>query len=171
MKILLVILVIAAVIALIWSIGAFLPRTTRRRHRLHLHAPPQRLWEALTDPEAFPSWNPEVTSVQRLDTGGDRLAWRETHKNGMVTDVEITDAHPPHAMTWRLAEETGVVRSRWQIELRPHDGGTELTFIQRRDVPNPLARLLTHTLVGDDSYLKLFLGSLAGYFHESAHVK
>ena len=81
-----------------------------------LRHPPERVWQALTDPAHLREWAPFVADG-RLDTVGARvnLTWVGT---GRPTETTVTRADAP-----RLLEYGDI---RWELE--PFGGGTRLTL-------------------------------------------
>ncbi len=87
-----------------------------------LRHPPQRVWQALTDPAQLREWAPfdvdanlgRAGATARLTTIGAPT----TH----VTDTTVTRADPPRALEYNW----GDFQMRWTLE--PANGGTRLTL-------------------------------------------
>jgi uncharacterized protein YndB with AHSA1/START domain len=81
-----------------------------------LRHPPEKVWQAITDPAHLREWAP-FDADRNLDTAGEtvKLTWAATEA---VTEVRITQANPP----WVLE----LHNMRWELE--PHGGGTRLTL-------------------------------------------
>lgn len=108
--------------------------TELRIHRL-LHAPPHRVWRALTDPTALAVWFwPHATYATVAETDprpGGRYRI-EAPKAGIAATGEYVEIEPPHrlVMTWRWADEP--TETLVTIELEEADEGTALTLLHER---------------------------------------
>jgi uncharacterized protein YndB with AHSA1/START domain len=95
--------------------------TVLRLERVLRH-PPERVWEALTEPGAQSSWHPTPAEFEPAAGGAVRYS-----AEGDVPDMpdgEVTEWDPPRV----LAHTWGEDRLRW--ELRPHDEGCLLILTQ-----------------------------------------
>jgi uncharacterized protein YndB with AHSA1/START domain len=96
-------------------------RTVLRLERVLRH-PPERVWNALTEPKAQASWHPTPAEFEPAVGGMVRFS-----AEGGVPDMpdgEVTEWDPPRV----LAHTWGEDRLRW--ELRPHDDGCLLILTQ-----------------------------------------
>jgi uncharacterized protein YndB with AHSA1/START domain len=87
-----------------------------------LRHPPERVWNALTEPEAQASWHPTPAEFEPAVGGTVRFS-----AEGDVPDMpdgEVTEWDPPRV----LAHTWGDDRLRW--ELRQHDDGCLLILTQ-----------------------------------------
>lgn len=81
-----------------------------------LRHPPERVWEALTDPEHLREWAPFDANRKLAAAGADvLLTWTGT---GRTTEARVTRAEAPRVL------EFGDLR--WELE--PLGGGTRLTL-------------------------------------------
>ena len=90
-------------------------------------APPEHVWEVLTDVEAWPQWAPTVTSVRRLYDGPLREGSRAEISQPRLPDTEyvVTEVVPGSSFTW-VASGPGVrTTARHDAEPLP-DGGTRV---------------------------------------------
>ena len=81
-------------------------------------APPERVWQVMTDVEKWPEWTESVQSVKRLDSGPFRLGSRARIKQPKFLPAlwEVTEIDPPHSFTW-VTRSPGVVASgRHRVE-------------------------------------------------------
>jgi uncharacterized protein YndB with AHSA1/START domain len=110
-------------------------------HSVEIDAPPERVWDLVSDVRRMPEWSPSVTST-RLRSGYERvelgteftnlnvlgeLEWK-THGTVVRFDVE-------RKIAFRI-EENWVV---WSFTLDPAAHGTRLT--QRRETPEGISEL------------------------------
>ena len=70
---------------------------------IDIMAPPERVWEILTDFPAYPSWNPFIVSAYGKPTVG---AWLEVHiqpkgKRALMFRPTVLVAEPDRELRWR----------------------------------------------------------------------
>lgn len=101
-------------------------RPALRFERVLAH-PPERVWQALTDPGEQFAWHPTPARFE-LAVGG-RVTYLEGGYVAGMAAGEVTACEPPRllAYTWPTGEPTSN-HLRW--ELAPHDDGCLLTLVQ-----------------------------------------
>jgi uncharacterized protein YndB with AHSA1/START domain len=115
-------------------------------------APPDRVWQVMTDVELWPEWTESVQSVKRLDKGPLRVGSRARVKQPKFLPAvwEVTEIDPGRSFTW-VTRSPGVVASgRHRVE--PTAKGSRATLSVAYG--GLLARLVTRLLAGiTDRYL------------------
>lgn len=106
--------------------------------QIDIEAPPEDVFQALTDPVELAAWwgSPDTyrTFDWRIDlrVGGAWSCQAEDHATGRRGEVrgEYRELDPPHrlAYTWQPSWD-GFLASTIQIELQPHAGGTRVRVI------------------------------------------
>jgi uncharacterized protein YndB with AHSA1/START domain len=108
-------------------------------------APPEAVWNVVSDPECLPAWWPGVTRVEEAS----ERAWTTvlTSARGKVVraDYTLLERTRPLRVAWRheVAEspfERILADSRTEIDLEDDDGATRVT-ISIRQSPRGWARL------------------------------
>jgi uncharacterized protein YndB with AHSA1/START domain len=91
-------------------------RFTRR-----LSHPPEKVWRALTEPEHLAAWFPTDIEGERAPAAPLRFVFRDGE--GPTIDGEMLAYDPPRLLELRWGDDETL-----RFELRPDDGGTQLTF-------------------------------------------
>jgi uncharacterized protein YndB with AHSA1/START domain len=102
-------------------------------------APPQAVWEVLSDPHHLPRWWPRVERVEEASPEAWTTVMRSSRGRAVRADYTRTDAHRPRRLRWRQElEETPFERvfaeAITEITLEPVDDGAtrvELKAVQR----------------------------------------
>ena len=104
------------------------------RTTIQIDAPPERVWEVLTDFASYPEWNPYLTSVTGVAERGEKLAVRfePPEGRGMTIKPTVLRADGPREFRWlgRLVLPR-VFDGQHIFELEAHEGGTR--FVQREE--------------------------------------
>jgi len=99
---------------------------------VHVAAPPERVWELVSDIHLVASLSSEVQSVEWLD-GTERAALgcafrghsRHPAAGEWTTTSRIVCCDAPRAFGWDVEDPDNPTAS-WRFELTPRDGGTEV---------------------------------------------
>jgi uncharacterized protein YndB with AHSA1/START domain len=152
------ILTIAALLAVLVLIGLALPTTHVASQSDWFAAPPERVWEAITAVESYPAWRREMDSVQVLESGDGRLAWREYGSFGRIS-YEAVVMERPRTFTSRITDEDLGFGGRWTYTLMPDRDGTSLTITEDGQITNPLFRVISR-IAGYTATMRAFLDEL-----------
>jgi len=106
-----------------------------------LHHPPERVWQALTDPVTISAWlmatddfRPEVGAQFRLET-------RHLSPTGWI-DAEVLELDPPRRMVWAWSSNDGNPPSRVTFELEPERSGTRLRLTHEGEIEPTIGAML-----------------------------
>jgi uncharacterized protein YndB with AHSA1/START domain len=121
-------------------------------------APPEQVWETLTDLRRIPEWSPEVMHMVPLKPGGLKVGQQYLGMNRRKaviwpTRSVVTEVDPGRSVVW----DTRSSGARWIYELEPEGGGTRV--VHRRPVPNRLTAV-------SKAFAALFLGGTDGHADE-----
>jgi hypothetical protein len=118
------------------------------RTEVEIAAPPERVWEVLTDFDAYPSWNPFIRSITGRPALGAELAVRIEPPGGraMTFRPKVLKADPQRRLTWlgRFLLPR-ILDGEHSFEIEPStDGGS--SFVQRERFRGLLVPLFGATL-------------------------
>jgi uncharacterized protein YndB with AHSA1/START domain len=112
------------------------PRVTRRRT---IPAPPERVWELVSDPYSLPRWWPKTSRVESVDVkpGGRRSQWTKVLQTaegrGVRADYRCLSSAEGERYVWeQQLEGTPFERhlrsSKVEVDLRGAGGATEVSL-------------------------------------------
>ena len=104
-------------------------------------APPERVWELLTDLRRMPEWSPELLRMVPLKSGGLRVGQWYLGLNRRKAFVwptrnVLSALEPDRTLAW----DTRSSGARWIFEVEPAEGGGT-HVVHRRPVPERLTLL------------------------------
>jgi uncharacterized protein YndB with AHSA1/START domain len=155
---LIVVAVLFALVALLFIVGAMLPREHVASRTVTLRASPEVVFALLDDPRRAPSWRTGLSSVE-----GDASRFIEVSRHGRIPFV-VTEREPPRRRVTRIDDPTLPFGGTWTWELAPDASGTRLTVTEHGTVGPPLFRFLSKFVFGHDGTLKQVLGDLERHF-------
>jgi uncharacterized protein YndB with AHSA1/START domain len=133
--------------------------TATQVYRVFIRATPQKIWDAITQPEWTQRFGYGVRDEYELQPGG---KYRGHANEGMlamgmpdvVTDGEVIEADPPRklVMTWRMAMDPNMAK----------EGFTRLTYeiVEGRDGVSRLS--VIHDLTGTPGHAAMVAGDQQG---------
>jgi hypothetical protein len=115
---------------------------------IEIAAPPERVWEVLTDFDAYPEWNPFMRSVLGSGETGSRVTVRiePPGARGMTFKPTILTAEPQRELRWlgRLFVP-GLFDGEHRLAIEPLDDGRS-RFVQSERFTGLLVGLFAKTL-------------------------
>lgn len=129
---------------------------------VEIDAPPERVWEVLTDFASYPDWNPFIRSIEGEPRAGSRLNVRiePPGARGMTFRPTVLAAEPARELRWlgRLFVP-GLVDGEHRLALEPLEGGRS-RFIQSERFSGLLVGLVTGTLAATERGFEQMNGAL-----------
>jgi hypothetical protein len=123
---------------------------------IEIDAPPERVWQVLTDFDAYPEWNPFIRSIEGDPEVGSRLRVRiePPGSRGMTFKPTVQAAEPARELRWlgRLFVP-GLMDGEHRLALEPLDGGRS-RFIQSERFSGVLVGLLGRMLAATEQGFK-----------------
>lgn len=114
-----------------WT-GARYADTPTVEVRAWVGAPPDRVWEIVSDVTLMPGMSEELQSVHWLDGAvgpavGARFVGRSRHESfgEWETTSYVIECEPPSVLAWAVSDLSRP-SALWRFRLAPKDGGTEL---------------------------------------------
>jgi hypothetical protein len=109
-----------------------LPELKELHTEIEIAAPPERVWEVLTDFGSYPEWNPFIRQISGQPAVGSHLEVRLELPEGraITMNPSVLKAEPNQELAWlgRLVVP-GIFDGEHHLQLQPRDGGT--LFVQR----------------------------------------
>lgn len=96
-----------------------------RAHRL-IAAPPDRVWSALLDVGAWPSWKSGVTKVEGTAVDGGKVTVHSEVSPGRAFPVRVALDADRRVMTWTGGMPLGLFKGVRTFRVTPNGDGSEL---------------------------------------------
>jgi len=157
--------IMIGVVALAWVIGAMLPRDHVATRMARYSQPPDAIWNAITDAEAFPSWRTGLTAVKRLPEENGQAGWVETSSFGEMP-LRVVESDAPHRLVLRIASDELPFGGTWTYEVAAVEGGATLRITEDGFVKPALFRFMSRFLFGHTSTMEQYLKDLGKKFDE-----
>lgn len=153
-------------VVVIAIIGAVLPRDHVATMTTTIAAPADKVWSALTDVAAYPSWRSDVQKVEVVSQPPAPLSWREVTTQGPMT-LAVETFEPPRRMVARITDQDQPFGGAWEYVVVPDSadaGKTRVTITERGWVSNPIFRFASRFVIGHYGTLDGFLRALSRKF-------
>ena len=122
------------------------------RTEIEVAAPPERLWQVLTDFDAYPDWNPFIRSIEGAAQVGSRLAVRIEPPGAreMTFKPTVQAVEPARELRWlgRLLMP-GLFDGEHRLAIEPLDGERS-RFVQSERFSGLLVGLFAKTLAATE---------------------
>lgn len=151
--------VLVAAIAIVYVAGLAIDREHTAVVSAELSAPPERVFAAIADVEAYPRWR-EIDRVEVLSR--DPLRWREEAGGDAIT-FEVVERVENERFVARIADPELPFGGTWTYVLEPRGGGTRLTITEDGWIDPPPFRLILKYVVGYDATQRAVLDRLRNH--------
>lgn len=159
------VLLIAALASMAVAIGWQLPVAHRASRQATFRVPPEAVWTAITNVDAFPAWRKGVERVERLPARDSGMVWAEHTSDGRIT-LATERSDPPRLLVVRVADRDLPFGGAWTYEIAPVPDGSRLTITEDGEIYNPIFRVVARFLVGYESTINDYLESLERHLHK-----
>ena len=144
-----------------------------------LAAPLARVYEAIANIPAYPTWRSSVTKIELIGpvetSQGERFSFREFRKGGDargVTYIVVDDTPPskgPGGLGRRVHRIVGgraPYAGQWIFGFEPRGQSTQLTIIDQGEIRNPLMRGVARLFIPPTKAMNQFLIDLRDHLQK-----
>ncbi len=165
----LVLALFAALVIAIFIIGAMLPVDHVASVSVVIHQPPEAVWRMINEHAKEPKWRRNLKAIQRLPDRNGHEVWEETDMHDNKLAFETLEALEPKRLVRQIVtDEKAPFSGRWEIELKPVAGGTNVQITERGEVHNAFFRFVSRFIMGHTATINEYLKNLAGAFGENS---
>jgi uncharacterized protein YndB with AHSA1/START domain len=150
---------LVSVIAIIAIIGWLLPVGHVASRSAVVAAPPQAVFDTITDVETFPVWWKDISRVEMLPPENGRARFRQHSSTGAMV-MEVIERTPPSRFVTRIADPDQQFGGTWTWEIGPEGAGSRLTITERGEVYNPIFRFISRFIFGHTTTIDSCLAAL-----------
>jgi hypothetical protein len=146
--------------AIVYGIGALLPRDHVARAEALVPAPPAAVAALVRDIEAQPRWRSAVESIEVLERRpGGGLIYVE-HAGGDAITFDFTEQERDALFRSVIADPALPFGGAWTIALAPAGSGTRVSIEERGEVRDPLYRFFSRFVFGHEGTMRAWLADL-----------
>jgi hypothetical protein len=109
-----------------------------------IDAPPERIWEILTDAPAYPQWDSGVQKVDGTIAPGEKIKVVSEANPGRAFPVKVTRFEPARSMTWSGGMPLGLFKGVRTFTLTPEGEATRFTM--REEYTGPLLGMIWRSM-------------------------
>jgi uncharacterized protein YndB with AHSA1/START domain len=165
-----VVFAVLVVVSLAALVGWRLPQAHVSRREGVIPAPPEAVWAALTDIDAFPAWRSDVKKVTRLPDRDGRPVWSEGGSSGTIT-LAVEKSEPPHVLVLRIADPDLPFGGTWSYQVTAERGGSRLVIEEHGEIYNPLFRFMARFVFGYEATMASYVSSMEKRFAAHAQAR
>ncbi len=160
---------LAVLVAVIWAIGASLPKEHVATRKARFAQAPETIWAAITEVDAFTTWRKDVKSVKRLPAENGKPGWVETMDMGEIP-LRVEEFTPPSRLVTRIADPNLPFGGTWTFEIEPAEGGAILRITEAGEVRPAMFRFMARYIFGHTATMEAYLKHLGAKFGEKAEI-
>ncbi|MGV8910377.1 MAG: SRPBCC family protein [Propionicimonas sp.] len=134
----------------------------------NIQAPPQVIWDLLTDPSSYRDWNPAVLSIEGAMSPGGTIKLVSIASPQRTFSLTVTSMQAPVRMVWSDGMPLGLFRGVRTYQLDPIGAGT--TFAMTEEFSGPLAGLITKSIPDLTDSFNQFADGLRAAAERAAHT-
>jgi hypothetical protein len=158
--------VLVGLVAVVWIIGALLPKGHVATRMARYKQPPEKVWEAITNVEGMKAWRSELKGVERMPGKNGKPAWVEDMGNFGKMPLEVEVLEPPRRLVTRIASTELPFGGTWTFEIAPAEEGATLRITETGEIYSPFFRFMSRFIFGYTSTLETYLKDLGRKFGE-----
>lgn len=150
-----------------YGVGSALPVGHTSTVTVTIGAPPNQVWEAITNYEQFPDWRPEVSQVKPGPTTDGQPSWTEVTKYGELP-LQVLVSEPSRRLETKIDGSKLPFGGKWSWTLESEGDKTKVTITENGEVYNPLFRFMSKFIFGHETTLKTYASNLSAKFAKEA---
>ena len=160
---------LAALVALMALIGAFVSRDHRATSTISLRQAPDSVWTVVRDIGGAPAWFSAMEKSERLPDRDGHEVWHQKMSGFDVPIIVLESALPGRLVTQIDPAAGGAFGGMWTYELVPDSAGTRISVTEAGWISNPVFRFMSRFLFGYYGSLDKYLRALGTRFGETVH--
>jgi uncharacterized protein YndB with AHSA1/START domain len=160
---------VIGIAAIVWVLGTLLPRDHVATRIGTYHVPPDKVWVAITDVDAMPTWRIGLKSVTRLPDRDGLPAHVEDTAAGKLL-IQTQSMEPPKKLVNRIGGANLPFGGTWTFDVTPTADGSTLRITENGYVTNPIFRFVARYVMGYTSEMEKYLTGLAQHFGEKPQI-
>lgn len=164
-----VVFALIGLVAVVWVLGSLLPRDHVASRTGTYQVPPEKVWMAITDVDAMPSWRPGLKSVARLPDREGLPSHIEDTAAGKLM-IQTQSMEPPRKLVNRIGGDNLPFGGTWTFAVTPTADGSTLRITENGYVTNPMFRFVARFVMGYTSEMDKYLTGLAQHFGEKPQI-
>jgi hypothetical protein len=156
-------------VAIVWVFGSLLPRDHVASRIGTYEVPADKVWAAITDVDAMPTWRIGLKSVTLLPERNGLPAHIEDTAAGKLK-IETQSMEPPKKLVNRIGGDNLPFGGTWTFDVTPTASGSTLRITENGYVTNPIFRFVGRFFIGYTSEMEKYLTGLANHFGEKPQI-
>ena len=148
-----------AAAALVYLVGALLPRDHVASAEALVPEPLPKVAALVREVERQPEWRGSVTAIEVLNRRDGGLRYVERSGGDAIT-FDFVEERPDRLFRSRIANPSLPFGGAWTIALSPEGGGTRIRIEERGSVRSPIYRFFSTLVFGHTATMKAYLADL-----------
>ncbi|HEX6314044.1 MAG TPA: SRPBCC family protein [Gemmatimonadaceae bacterium] len=165
-----IVVAMAVMVGIVALLGSRLPVGHVASRAAVINAPPDVVFQTMTEFRSAPAWRPGVT---RITVSTDSLTGRqrvvEESKNGIMT-MEVEQLVPPTRFVTRIVDEDLPYGGAWAHALEAQGNATRVIITEHGEVYNPIFRFVAKYLMGHSGTIDAYLSDLGRKFNTPVSI-
>ncbi|HMN41972.1 MAG TPA: SRPBCC family protein [Phycisphaerales bacterium] len=155
---------LGAFVLVMREIGKKIPLEHQAMSMIEIHAPIEKVFDAIADVQKHPEWSKGVSRVDVLPdhNGMQTVRMRQGHNSFVLVRTRF---EPPTLLERTISDDRGPFSGTWLYKLKRTGGEVcEVRLTETGKVPWPAARAMMKYIFGYHAYTSRHLRDLAGKF-------
>lgn len=145
--------------AIVYAVGAMLPRAHVARAEALMPAPPGRVAAMVRDVADQPRWRKGVTAIEIVERREGGLRYVERQGSDAIL-FDLVEEAPGARFRSTIADPALPFGGHWTIALSPEGAGTRVRIEENGEVRDPLYRFFSAFVFGHEGTMKAYLADM-----------